>query len=266
MTVPSGDVALDPNGNGGYYFDRAYARWLPVLRQAVSRDEASYAFIEMGTADYLLHVVAVASGKEVLWHIPTGTFSGQPFVFDYSTDGIYIANAFESLQAGLWLVDPTTGSIRLVGKDLFPVYSAGNGIVWVQTLNPADPNPLVTGSSLGTLPNEIDRVDTRSGTRTEWLYEPGKGLSFKGLDSRGLPLITEIGIWIVDPNAQLLLVAAPDSPRLIYKGANAIFLGDSITDAHGVWFGGQRGIYLFTNGGALVKVSNNPSELANGCF
>jgi hypothetical protein len=266
LTIPSGDVSLDPNGNGGWYYDRADARWLPVGRRAVSRDEASYAFIEMGSADYVLHVVAVATGKEVLWHIPTSTFNGQPSVFDYSPDGVYVVNAFEHLLPGLWLIDPASGSIRQVSKVLYPVYSAGNGIVWVQDLNPSDPNPLVTGSSLGTLPNEIDRVDLRSGARTKWLFEPGKGLSFVGLDSSGLPLITEIGIWNVDPDGQLMLVAAPDSPRSIYKGANVIMLGDSITDAHGVWIGGQRGIYLYTNGAKLVKVSNNPSELANGCF
>ena len=265
ITFPSGVVSIDPNGNGGRYFDRAFSRWLPVSGWAVSPDGSQYADIESLGTEYVIHVVAVATGKEALVHVPNPTFNGQPYVFDFSADGIYLVQAFEHLLPGLWLVDPATGSIRQISKDLNPVYSAGNGIVWVQVLNPADPNPVVTRSSAGILPNEIDRVDLRSGTRTEWLYQPGEGLSVIGLDSRGLPLI-ESSLWGVDPNAQLLLVAAPDSPRSIYKGAIVEALGGSFTDSHGVWMGGQRGIYLYTNAGALLKVSNHPSELANGCF
>ena len=268
ITFPGGVVTIDPNGNGGWYFDRAFSRWLPVSRWAVSPDGSQYADIEsLGTAggnEYVIHVVAVATGKETLVHIPNQTFNGQPYVFDFSADGIYLVQAFERLLPGLWLVDPVAGSIQQISKDLYPVYSAGNGIVWVQVLNPDDPKPVATQSSAGILPNEIDRVDLRSGTRTVWLYQAGEGLSVVGLDSRGLPLI-ESGLWGVDPNAQLLLVTAPDSPQSIYKGAIAEWLGGSFTDSHGVWFGGQRGIYLYTNG-ALLKVADHPSALANGCF
>jgi hypothetical protein len=164
------------------------------------------------------------------------------------------------------LVDPASGSVRQVSKDLFPVLSAGNGIIWTQVLNPADPNPVQTRTSLGTLPNEIDRVDIRSGFRIEWLYEPGKGLGLIGLDSRGLPLIETQGAWGVDPDAQLLLVAAPDSPLSIYRGALVEEIGGGVTDAHGVWLSGQGGIYLYTNSGALTKVSNHPASPANSCF
>jgi len=266
ITFPSGAVGVDPAASNGKYFDMAFSRWLLVPRSNVSADGADYAYIDTPGSDFVLHVVAVGSGKETLVHLSSHLFSGQPSVLDYSSDGIYLVNGFEQLLAGLWLVDPASGSVRQVSKDLFPVLSAGNGIIWTQVLNPADPNPVQTGTSWGTLPNEIDRVDIRSGTRTEWLYEPGKGVGLIGLDSRGLPLIETQGAWGFDPDAQLLLVAAPASPRSIYRGALVEEIGGGVTDSHGVWLSGQGGIYLYTNSGALTKVSNYPAFPANGCF
>jgi hypothetical protein len=266
IAFPSGAVSVDPVASDGKYFDMAFSRWLPVPRSSVSPDGAGYAYIDTTGSDFVLHVVAVGSGKETLVHLSTQLFNGQPSVLDYSSDGIYLINGFEHLLAGLWLVDPASGSVRQVSKDIFPVLSAGNGIIWTEVLNPADPNPVETRTSLGTLANEIDRVDIRSGTRTEWLYEPGKALGLIGLDSRGLPLIETQGVWGFDPNAELLLVAAPNSPRSIYKGALVEEIGDGVTDAHGVWLSGQAGIYLYTNSGALTKVLNQPASPANGCF
>lgn len=265
ISFPSGVVTVDPNGNHGTYYDRAFSRWLPVPQSSVSPDGAGYAYVEIVQGEFVLHDVVVASGKETLFHISTQGFNGQPLVLDYSTYGIYLVNGFEHLLAGLWLVNPADGSIRQVSKDLYPILSAGSGIIWTQVVNPADPNPVETGTSLGTLPNEIDRVDLRSGRRTEWLYEPGKGIRLLGLDSRGLPLV-ETGGWTADWNSQLLLVAAPDTPTLIFKGLVSQEMGDGITDAHGTWLSSQRGIYLYTNSGALPKVSDHPGYPANGCF
>ena len=267
ISFPSGDVIVDPSGDNGKYYDRAFSRWLTVPRTAVSPDGAHYADVGVGQAGGLLvHVVDVATGRDHVFQESGVQFNGQPIVLDYSNDGIYLVSGFEHLLAGLWLVNPADGSMRQVSKDLYPVLSAGNGIIWTQTVNPADSNPVVTGTSIGTLPNEIDRVDLRSGRQTEWLYEPGKGLRVVGLDGRGLPLMAETGAWTADPNARLLLVAAPDAPTQIYKGVLAQEVGGGVTDAHGTWLSGQGGIYLYTGAGVLLKVSNHPGYPANGCF
>jgi hypothetical protein len=268
VSFPDRTATIDPAGHNGRYFDRAYSRWVPVTGNAVSPDGAHYASIDYNGSDFVLHVITVGSGKDAPFHLSAQAFNGQPDILDYSADGIYLVNGFEHLLAGLWLVNPSTGQMRQVSKDLYPVLSAGNGIIWAQVLNPADPNPVVTGASIGILPNEIDRVDLRSGTRTVWLYEPGKGLGVIGLDSRGLPLIVEEGVWPTDVNARLLLVAQPDSPTSIFKGAIVQSIGGGITDAHGTWLGGQAGIYLYTNSGRLLKVADRPAyaSLANGCF
>lgn len=269
ISFPSGVVTIDPNGSQGLYYDRAFSRWLPVSRFAVSSDGAHYAEAGIGQpGEVLVTVTDVATGQHHVFHEDAAQFNGQPLVLDYSADGIYLVNGFEHLLAGLWLVNPTDGSMRQVSKDLYPIYSAGSGVFWTQVVNPADPNPVATGTSIGTLPDEIDRVDLRSGNRTQWLYEPGKGVNLLGLDGRGFPLI-ETGGWTADYSSQLLLVAAPGSPTLIYKGEIAQQLSGSVTDAHGTWLGSQRGIYLYTNAGALLKVSDHPgyvSLASDACF
>ncbi|HKW58272.1 MAG TPA: hypothetical protein VJR46_00740 [Candidatus Dormibacteraeota bacterium] len=268
LSFPGTTLTVDPSGHNGRYFDVAYSRWVPAPRGAVSPDGAHYASIDYTGSDFVLHLIAVVGGKDAPIHLPPQAFNGQPEVLDYSADGIYLDNAFEHLLAGLWLVNPSTGQMRQVSKDIYPVLSAGNGIVWTQAVNPADVNPVVTRSSAGTLPDEIDRVDLRSGARTQWLYEPGKGLGIIGLDSRGSPLIVDTTVWGADPNARLLLVAHAGSPTPIYKGAIVQEIGGGITDLHGTWLSGQAGIYLYTNSGALLKVSDHPAYayLANGCI
>lgn len=267
VSFPDRTAIIDVAGHNGKYFDYAVSQWVPAPREAVSPDGLHYATIDATDSDFVLQVIAFVGGKVTTIHLPFAAFSGQPSIFDYSADGIYLVNGFEHLGPGLWLVNPSTGQMRQVSKDIYPVLSAGNGIVWTQVVNPADPNPIVTGSSLGILPDEIDRVDLRSGTRTVWLYEPGKGLGVIGLDGHGSPLIVESRVWLADPNARLMLVAQPNSPTLVYSGVIVQSIGGGITDAHGTWLGGQAGVYLYASG-KLLKVADRPAyaSLANGCF
>ena len=58
-------MTIDPKGNDGHYFDRAFSRWLPVGRQAVSPDGTHYAFTDLGQQDqFVIHIVEVASGQD----------------------------------------------------------------------------------------------------------------------------------------------------------------------------------------------------------
>jgi len=266
ISFPANTLTVDSNGKNGMYYDRAYSRWLPVTRSGVSPDGAGYAYVEFTQTEYVLHVVAVVSGKDITFHFTNGNGpDGPPIVLDYSADGIYLVQAFEHLLAGLWLLDPSTGSVRQVSKDIYPVSSAGGGVIWAQLVNPADTNSVFTGSSAGTLPDEIDRVDLRSGTQTAWLYKPGLGLGVVGLDGQGHPLMVSQG-WGADSNAELSIVSAPGSSRLIYKGWLVQTLAGGITDSHGVWFGSSQGIYLYSEADGLRKVSNQPGLPANCCY
>jgi hypothetical protein len=260
MTLPVASMAIDPQGQGGGYFDRAFNRWLPVTRESVSPDGAHYAYAD--ASQDLLHVVDIAGGKD---HSFSLSAIGANYVYDYASEGIYMTFGFEGLH-GLWLVNPVTGSSHEVPAVITPEASAGGGIFWVGEVNPADPQPINTASSAGILPDQVTRVDLKTGSRTPWLYLPGVGLGVKGLDVRGYPLISVVYHWM-DINTQELLIA-PDttSQKTIYTGPLVGTLGNTIADAHGVWFGSAQGIYFYSDANGLQKVSNQPGYPANGCF
>lgn len=262
-----GTVTFIPQAAGVHYYNRAFSRWLPVGREAVAPDGLRYTFVESGDPGvYLVHVVDAANGKDhVFSELASVTgLQAPPVVLDYSAEGIYMVQAFEHLLAGLWLADPNTGSVRQLSSSLLPI-ARTPGFIWVQALNSADPNPVVTGSSAGTLPNEIDRVDLKSGNRVTWLYRPGTGLGIVGFDLAGHPLI-ESSRWGIDPNAELLIAPDPSTQRSIYRGAMAKSLGNGIADGHGVWLGSDQGIYLYSEADGLQKISNQPGRPANGCI
>jgi hypothetical protein len=276
IAFPSASVTIDPSGKGGAYFDRAFSRWLTVGRNAVSPDGAHYAYVDLGDQGvFYVHVVDVLTGRDRALTENGNGFSFQPSVFDYATEGIFIVQAFERIQPGLWLVDPATGSMRQVSSAAGLQLSRGGGIFWTGDLNPADPNPVMTGSSAGTLPDQIDRLDIRSGGNVTWLYRPGRGFLIVGLDVRGHPLIDA---YAGNPQAQpktdpidhsateLMLALDPTTQMTIYKGTLVETLGGAISDSHGIWFGSPQGIYLFTSAGGLQKVSNQPGYPANGCL
>lgn len=276
LSFPSGAVIIDPAGRGGAYFDRAFSRWLPVARDAVSPDGAHYTFVDLGDPGvFNVHVVDVRTGRDHVLREKGIGFSFPPFLLDYASEGIYIGQAFERIQPGLWLVSPTTGAMRQISKVDTLQVSAGGGIFWSGEINPADANPVFTASSAGTLPDQIDRIDIRSGTQVVWLYQPGKGLALVALDIHGRPLMDVYsgGTQVppktdpIDHSATELLIALDSqTQRSIYKGQLVESLGGAISDSHGVWFGSPQGIYLYSDARGLQKVSNQPGSPANGCF
>ena len=124
ISFPAATVTFDPAGKnlqarGGAYYDRAYSRWLPVPRQAVSPDGRHYAYTEPAsdqTKMPKIHVVDVTTGTDrgfithsSEWFIAYG-------VLDYSSEGIYLVQAYESPMFGLWLLNPLTGTMTAVAN------------------------------------------------------------------------------------------------------------------------------------------------------
>lgn len=280
VSFPSGTVMVDPNGKNGLYFDRAYSRWVPMDREAISPDGARYATVEMGSqpGNLLIHIVDVPTGNDHAIQVAaTKDFgSAQPIVFDYAPEGIYLIQAFEHIWPGVWLFDPGTGSLRKVADVETPEVIGPAGALWFGQVNAADPNPFSSRSSAGIFPNEVDRFDLRSGARTQWLYRPGISLQVIGIDVSGRPVI-QIHVPGTDPGigsmgffdhaqSELLLAVSSTSQRSIYKGGLVETLRAPIADSHGVWFGSDQGIYLYSDAGGLQKVSNQPGFPGNGCF
>jgi hypothetical protein len=280
ITFPDGAISPTPVGTGGMYFDRAFSRWLPVPRSAVSPDGVSYAYIEIGQEPdvFYIHMVGVFGDQpkdvSVQESASASGFGAQPQVFDYSADGIYLTQAFERTWAGMWLFQQPAGPIRKV-SDIVPDLSAGSGVFWFGELNPSDPSPIITGSSAGILSDVVSRLDLRTGARARWIYRPGAGLQVLGVDTSGHPLVRAFsGVANPAPKTdpinhsadELLIALDPSTQQSIYKGQLVETLGNPIADSHGVWFGSAQGIYLYTSSGALIKVSNQPGYPANGCF
>src|SRR5579872_3224330 len=225
-----GTVSFVQQVTGVYYYDRAYSRWLPVGRQAVSPDGAHYAYVDVtdpGSGAFTIHVVDVRSGADHAYReleAAAGLSAPGIEVFDYAAEGIYLTQSFERVWGDVWLFDQRTNTIRKAATMVDPQLSAGGGF-WYGDVNSADPSPLLTGSSAGTLSDEVFRYDIKTGARTLWLYRPGYGLSVMGLDRSGRPLIQ-----VIAPKRD----AAPKTDPIDH-GATALELGLDPTQ--------QRSIY-----------------------
>src|ERR1700730_1758036 len=58
ITFPAATMSIDPSGKDGGYFDRAFNRWVPVTREAVSPDGSHYAHVDT-TGPWQLRIVEV---------------------------------------------------------------------------------------------------------------------------------------------------------------------------------------------------------------
>ena len=268
MSVPDGRVTLGPApatpaGNpSAFYYDRAYSRWVPVGRGAVSPDVRHYAYMSYQDAHRgVLTIVDVATGA-VRTHPAT---PDQPQLFyviiDYAKEGIYLALAYiEGPIRGLWLMDPSTGTIRKVAN-LFDINAIAGSVVWLGSLNPADPNPM---GGLGVSPDSVDSFDIFAGVRTAWLYLPGRGVWVVGVDLAGHPIVQAGDI---NNDDELLLLTAPNTAEQIFQGPSTKlpWLSRPIADSHGVWFGSSSGIYLYSPTVGLRRVSDQAGYPGNSC-
>jgi hypothetical protein len=276
MSFPAGTISIDPQGptmtgsSWGLYYDRAFSRWLPVPRQAVSADGKHYAYGKPGgdqSQVATMHVVDIATGADHVFATPSTDWFIPYSVLDYTGEGIYLSINYEG-SYGVSMMDPQTGAIRSVAKLPDVQASGGNRTFWVGTVNPADPSPL---GGIGTQPNQIDRFSLVDGSRVPWFYRPSSAPRVIGSDLQGHPIV-----WVVTGSngfvngnyvVELLVLMDPQSQRSIYKDPSRL-LGQnvqSISDSHGTWFGTDQGIYLYT-GSAFIRVSNTAGYPANGCF
>ena len=266
IEFPSATVTPDPTfissgrpvGEASYY-DRAFSQWLPVSRTSVSRDGTHYVYAvgSVSQTTGTIHVVDVQTGRdeafaEPYWFVP----------LDYAPEGIYLMTDYE-VADGLWLLDPSTGVTKRVADLPYVQASAGNKAFWVGSTNPADPNPI---PGIGATPDEVERFSLVDGSRQVWFYRPGTQVYVIGQDLAGHPLVISAGES--GQRTEYLVVPGPGEQRSILKGAEGTLpdLATPIADSHGIWFGGQNGIYLYTEGAGLKKVSPQPGYPANGCF
>jgi hypothetical protein len=278
-TLPAGSVlTIDQTGPkplypNAFYFDRAIPAWVPVAGGAVSPDGSHYAYMSFPAIDRgVMNVVDVANGGVRTYPATFALFGyARYLVMDYSREGIYLGLGYEGL-AGVSLMDPDSGAIRDAGPFYFvPVMVVSRSTVWFGRSNPADPNPAPGG--IAGASDSIDSFDFISGSQTPWLYLSGTYLQVVAVDAAGHPIVlVEHG---TDGNAELLLLTKPDAAQQIFHGTPAELAsmtasiatggGGPIADSHGIWFGSPAGIYLYSPGVGMRKVSDQPGYPGGAC-
>ena len=264
LAFPSGKATIDPSGAGGVYYDRQFTRWLPQPAKSVSPDKSHYAFGgATGENKPILHIVDVASGADRTYSLPDALLGGLggDEVFEYSKDVIYLGVYGEGSIASLWTFDIPSGVTKYVA---IPNIGAMDGnIVWRGTLNASDSKAwtFVPGSPT----NQIARLDLRDSTSAVWLYRPGHLLGVLGVDAEHHPIVMD---FIDKQTVELLVLLDANNQRSIYKGSTNSwtgFISGVAADSHGVWFGTDRGIYLYSEAGGVKKVSDQGGNPAGTC-
>jgi hypothetical protein len=291
VDFPSRTVTLDEKGafeqhNGLYTsvalphltglswpsWDRIRARWVPAERDAISPNGARYAYAVAGS-DYpktnlhpLLHLVDIGTGADSIVTLP----ALDPFetwgVASFTTEGIYLRRLpYEGISpSGLWLLDPTTGSVQLAASES-ALSSPRAGAAWVNSLDPADAGALPDAYSGTPLPDEVIRQDLKSGERVVWFYRPGKNVHLLGLDQSGHPLVLVAAGQSSADTVELWLVSAPSSGQRLWSGSQASDLSALVGDAHAVWFSGPGGIFMYTPLAGFQKIPGLSGQIAGQC-
>ncbi len=244
------DTGADPNlvdtvatpvlhGNSGLMYDRALARWIPVSSALVKTDGTAYTYAQATAATIgsptRIHLVDVASGSDrVVYSAPASDY---PIAF--APEGIYFSHfQYEGPSVGLFLLDPATSRVTTVDS---------NG--WWGVVGASEAWGFAAPSvGLGSPIQRVDRLDLKSGQITNWLTASGQdSLWVDGLDASGRPIVQVSQAGGTTQSYRVITAAGVTQPLF---SPEDIYLSGPLADQHGLWFRGDRGIYLFS-GGAL---------------
>lgn len=255
ITFPAGQFVPDPNGfasvlhgDGGGFYDRAFARWVPVSPAAALPDGSAYAYVTYD-GSFVAHIVDVASGQERTFPLKS---LDRPAVLDFNTSGVYLysPSALGGPGEGVWLLNPITASVTQVAP-LHRVWAVQNGKAYVARLDPRDrtvwpPSELSPADSLV-------QVDLSTGVETQLFYRAGAYPWMIGFAS-GRPLIAVPGS---EGQTEIRLLDKPMSGgKLIYSGPLVFdgYFQNYQGDGDRIWLGGEGGIYLYRPDRGLQRV------------
>jgi len=290
IAFPAGALAQDPNGliatgssqqevetraapvlrgvpqDGPTFYDAAVHRWVPVSAAQSSPDGSSYAYATTGASQATFHIVNASAGTQKTFDVgvPNVGAAGGVQVMDYDGTGVYfVVTQLVGYPVGAWRLDAGTGKVTALAR-VANVMAVHGGYAWGGAVDPHDASPpQVPGTR--TLFNSIVQVNLSNGAQTQWFYSPGRSETLLGLAS-GRPVIN-IGdgpdFPAVGGEIRLLDHAssgAEDTGQLLYGGGVA--LRDPQADGDRMWFGSDRGIYLYTADRSVQKVYALPASQA----
>jgi hypothetical protein len=285
ISFPAATIAQDPNGlistgssqqevetsatpvlrgvpqDGPTFYDAAVHRWVPVSAAQSSPDGSSYAYVTTGASSSqgaTFHIVSAsaATQKTFTVAVPNVGAANGVQVMDYDGSGVYfVVTQFEGYPVGVWRLDAGTGKVTALAR-VANVMAVHGGYAWGGAVDPHDPSPPKVPASRS-LFNSIVQVNLSNGAQTPWFYSPGRSETLLGLAS-GRPVIN-IGDGPDFPTVggEIRLLDHPssgaeDTGQLVYGGG--VPLTDPQGDGDRLWFGSDRGIYLYTADGGLQKV------------
>lgn len=277
LTFPAGQWADDPNGrmvvrgngyattlspvlsgDGGGFYDRAAKRWVPVSPAVTVADGSAYAYVT-SNGSFVAHIVDVSSGNVRSFQLPS---LDRPAVVDFGTRGVYLysPSAIGGPGEGVWLLNPTTGSVTQVAP-VHRVWAVRDGKAWVARFNPRDKTkwPPVEIQPA----NSLAQVDLATGAETEWFYRAGAYPWMVGLAS-GRPLIS---VGNMSGQSEIRLIDQPGSDgKLIYSGSLVFdgYFQHYQGDGDRIWLGGEGGIYLYRPDRGLQKVFAYDAKSGSG--
>ena len=257
VTVATPVLHGSPN-IGPPYYDLAQKRWVPASAGQASPDGASYAYSTANPSNpnlpYRIHIVDVAHAIDRVFTVdnPSGYIGA--LVLDFDGSGVYFTNvASMGLPVGVWRLDVASGSVRQLSQ-AYGVVMVRGGYAWLDRLDQRDPSPPQTGRS-GPVSNSLVRIDLSTGQETIWYYAPGQMVFFQGFDRDGKPLVSVTPGPDFRLAPQLRLVPSPqDSGTVIHGDGGMFFFAPQGDTAGRLWFGNDRGIYLYTPAAGLQKV------------
>lgn len=246
---------------GSPFYDLARKRWVPAGAGQSSHDGSSYAYgVLNGSnpgAPYAIHVVNVATGVDHVFTVPTTPDFGGAVgasVGDFDGASVYFSSQQQmGPPIGVWRLDLASRAVHQLSREL-GVAAIGGGYVWLNRIDPRDPEGPQTGRS-GPRSNSVIRVDLATGQETIWYFAAGHQVFFQGIDRLGAPIISD-----APPpdftHAAMRLVSKPESSGIaIYDGVGGLWLSAPQSDVEGrLWLGSDRGIYIWTPAEGLQKV------------
>ncbi len=259
VSTQAGPVLSGVPQDGPTFYDAALHRWVPVSSVQASPDGSSYAYVgNPAGLRVTFHIVEVATATEKTFTVAVpniGTANGVQ-VMDYDGSGVFFAvTQVQADPVGVWRLDARAGSVTALAR-VANVMAVRAGYAWAGVLDPHDPNP-PTGTASGPLFNSIVQVNLSNGAQTAWYYSPGRSQTLLGLASSRIviniadaPDFSPVGgeVRLLDHPS----TGAEDSGQLLSGGG--VELIDPQADGDRVWFGSDRGIYLYTPDGGLQKV------------
>ena len=285
ITFPSGAYSEDPNGliisvypQGGFvtrqapvlhgsfdslvspFFDAAAGRWVPAAAAEASPDGLSYAYVTApDSSNVVIHVVDVAHASEKTFHIAVPTLGAENGVVveDYDGAGVYfVVSQVESYPVGVWRLDVASGKVSAL-SNVGAVLAVRHGYAWSGRVDPHDPNPPRVAASRE-LFDSITQVNIATGAQTPWYYTPGRSEFLLGLATDGWPIVNISDAPDYAPyggEVRLVPESHVDGQSNGELVSNGQVLINPQTDGDRTWFGSDNGVYLYSSGGGLQKVS-----------